>query len=73
VKIAANVSSFALYTSLGFLPVDCWTAFEGCVTSEQAAFASHSIGYQPPTGNYPIYAQIHFFNFLEYFFITSLY
>jgi len=51
VKIAANTSSFALYVSLGFIPVDCWTAFEGRVTSEQASSASHSVGYQPLTGD----------------------
>jgi RimJ/RimL family protein N-acetyltransferase len=49
-QIAANVRSFALYASLGFLPIDSWMCLEGWVTSEQASSACHSVGYQLPTG-----------------------
>ena len=50
VKIAANVVSFSLYASLGFLPVECWQELEGCVTEEQSLSASRSVGLQPHPG-----------------------
>jgi len=49
-QIAANVVSFILYASLGFLAVECWQDLEGCVTEEQSLLASRSVGFQPLTG-----------------------
>ncbi|KAG0586677.1 hypothetical protein KC19_2G108000 [Ceratodon purpureus] len=49
-QIAANVVSFSLYASLGFLPVECWQELEGCVTEEQSLSASRSVGLQPHPG-----------------------
>jgi RimJ/RimL family protein N-acetyltransferase len=49
-QIAANVVSFSLYASLGFLAVECWQDLEGCVTEEQSLLASRSVGFQPLTG-----------------------
>ncbi|KAG0553889.1 hypothetical protein M758_12G049800 [Ceratodon purpureus] len=49
-QISANVVSFSLYASLGFLPVECWQELVGCVTEEKSLSASRSVGLQPLTG-----------------------
>ena len=50
-KVAGNSVSFSLYASLGFTPVECWTAFEGVVTLERATSANRSVGFEFHTGN----------------------
>lgn len=51
-QIAANVISFSLYATLGFVPVECWQDLEGSVTQEQSALASRSVGISPLTGGH---------------------
>ena len=50
-KVAGNTVSFSLYASVGFTPVECWTAFEGVVTLERAASANRSVGFEFHAGN----------------------
>ena len=50
-KVTGNTVSFSLYASVGFTPVECWTAFEGVVTLERAASANHSVGFEFHAGN----------------------
>lgn len=59
-KVTANTVSFSLYASVGFTPVECWTAFEGVVTLERAAAANRSVGFEFHAGNSLIQSLISF-------------